>query len=157
MELSGGVLNIIRDGINSIDINGTGGFALGDLAFIDSGSITFNSVTDVLTGSIDDLANETLSFGSNVCPEDCPPGPNSYFFDGGGAVDEWGTFTVSPEPSSWILLATCAVPIVIWQLTQIFEMPSNKRITHGGPERVGRRSRARGPRGTEAPRSPCEL
>jgi hypothetical protein len=107
--------HIDRDGINSISTNFVIG--LGDPnASLNAGSITFNTATDTLAGEMDVFDN-IMFLGPNECPPGaCPTGPNQYNFIGGGAVSEWGTFTVSPEPSSWLLLATCAIPIVVWRL-----------------------------------------
>jgi len=109
------IFNIVSNGLKSIDINGTGGFALGDPAFPnDFGNITLDVATLTLTGSIDDGGLETLSFGlnPNICPPvgPCPSGPGTYFFNGGGAVNEWGGFTVSPEPAAiWLFGAVGAL------------------------------------------------
>jgi hypothetical protein len=88
----------------------------------DFGWAIFNTSTDTLRGSIGSGA-EGVDFGGppNICPPSgiaCPSGPDAYFFNGGGSFNEWGTFTVAPvpEPSSWLLLTTCVVPILIWRL-----------------------------------------
>jgi len=122
--------HIDRDGISSISTNFLTG--LGDPnAIFDAGSITFDTATDTLTGEMDDGVGDTLFLGANVCPPGaCPPGPNNYNFIGEGLVFEWGTFTVSPEPSSWLLLATCAIPIGFGVGAKVVR-PRNTRLERG--------------------------
>src|SRR5262245_1008039 len=132
-SISGTPLGILtRQGILSI-VTTIGGnlfgpaetFALGDTFYESdptgySGDVTFDVPGDTLTGSLENFGSEFITFGGipNFCPSGltCPSGPGSYFFEGGGTVDEWGTFSVPPvpEPSSWLLLATCALPILVW-------------------------------------------
>ncbi len=114
--------DITHAGIDTIDVPGTViHFGLGEPVLLPGqfGSVTLNVATDSLTGSIE-VGTEFLAFGDATppCPPSgpCPSGPGTYFFSGGGDVNEWGTFTVAPEPAGWLLLTTCAIPIVIWRL-----------------------------------------
>jgi hypothetical protein len=116
--------DIVRDGIDSISIPLGPGIEWGLGGPLDGeffGNVDLNVVTDTLTGSIA-TGDEFLVFGETLLPANCPPegpcpsGPGSYFFSGGGDVNEWGTFTVSPEPSSWVLLGAFTITVATWRL-----------------------------------------